>query len=113
MPQRTYETCGKAFTSRKKAERYARNVANASGLRVPVYETTGHDAMAECHSLGVFLLNQVRGAQGAAHQYPAVVGDQSPLPKSIHVKIRSAPSRANHICQGILAYPRNVSAIRA
>lgn len=43
MPQRTYETCGKPFTSRKKAERYARNIANASGIRVPVYETTGVD----------------------------------------------------------------------
>lgn len=42
--KRTYETCGKSFTSRKKAERYARNIANAGGLRVPVYETTGYDA---------------------------------------------------------------------
>ncbi len=44
MAKRTYETCGKPFTSRRKAERYARNIANASGLRVPVYETTGYDA---------------------------------------------------------------------
>ena len=44
MANRAYETCGKPFTSRRKAERYARNIANACGLRVPVYETTGHDA---------------------------------------------------------------------
>jgi hypothetical protein len=44
MAKRTYETCGKSFTSRRGAERYARNIANASGIRVPVYETTGHDA---------------------------------------------------------------------
>ena len=43
MPKRTYETCGKAFTSRRKAERYARNIATASGLPVPVYETTGYN----------------------------------------------------------------------
>lgn len=42
MTKRTYETCGKPFTSRKKADRCARNIANASGLRVPVYETTGY-----------------------------------------------------------------------
>jgi hypothetical protein len=41
--KRTYETCRKRFTSRRKAERYARNIANASGLRVPVYETTGYN----------------------------------------------------------------------
>jgi hypothetical protein len=39
--KRTYETCGKVFTTRKAADRFARNIANASGLRVPVYETTG------------------------------------------------------------------------
>lgn len=44
MPKRTYETCGKGFTSRRKAQRYARNIANANGIRVPVYETTGFDA---------------------------------------------------------------------
>jgi hypothetical protein len=43
MPKRTYETCGKAFASRRKAERYARNIATVSGARVPVYETTGYD----------------------------------------------------------------------
>jgi hypothetical protein len=43
MAKRTYETCGKRFTARRNAERYARNIANASGLRVPVYETTGYD----------------------------------------------------------------------
>ncbi len=40
--KRTYETCGKEFTTRKAAERYARNIANASGIKVPVYETTGY-----------------------------------------------------------------------
>jgi hypothetical protein len=40
---RTYETCGKEFTSRKAANRFARNIANASSLRVPVYETDGSD----------------------------------------------------------------------
>jgi hypothetical protein len=45
--KRTYETCGKEFTSRKAADRYARNIANASGLRVPVYETTSYDDPAD------------------------------------------------------------------
>ena len=42
MAKRTYETCGRRFTSRKKADRYARNIAKY--IRVPVYETTGCDA---------------------------------------------------------------------
>jgi|HubBroStandDraft_6_1064221.scaffolds.fasta_scaffold02545_4 hypothetical protein len=44
MARRRYETCGKSFTSRRKAERYAKDIAKASGVRVPMYETTGFDA---------------------------------------------------------------------
>jgi hypothetical protein len=44
MAKRTYETCRKSFTSQRAADRYAKNIANATGVRVPVYETTGYDA---------------------------------------------------------------------
>jgi hypothetical protein len=44
MAKRTYETCRKDFTSRRAADRYAKNIANATGVRVPVYETTGYSA---------------------------------------------------------------------
>jgi hypothetical protein len=38
-----YETCGKTFDTRKAADRFARNIANASGLRVPVYQVFAED----------------------------------------------------------------------
>lgn len=38
-----YETCGKVFDTRKAADRYARNIANASRLRVPVYQVFASD----------------------------------------------------------------------
>jgi hypothetical protein len=44
-----YETCGKTFDTRKAANRYARNVANAccfikgKGVRVPVYQVFADD----------------------------------------------------------------------
>jgi len=38
-----YETCGKTFDTRKEANRYARNIANAAGLRVPVYQVNASD----------------------------------------------------------------------
>lgn len=37
---RTYEVAGKSFTSRAKAEKYAKQIGK-TGIRVPVYETTG------------------------------------------------------------------------
>jgi hypothetical protein len=35
----TYETCGQVFTDKARAIRYARNIANASGHRVWVFES--------------------------------------------------------------------------
>ena len=35
----TYETCGQVFTDKARAVRYARNVANASGHDVWVWES--------------------------------------------------------------------------
>lgn len=37
---RTYEVAGKSFSSRAKAEKYAKQIGK-TGVRVPVYETTG------------------------------------------------------------------------
>ena len=40
-PGRTYEAAGKQFKTRAKAEKYAKAIEKSSGIRVPVYETTG------------------------------------------------------------------------
>lgn len=89
MAKRTYETCGKEFTTRKAAERYARNIAGAAGVKVPVYETTGHDAgPGPLQSYPIFPQCQMCGAKEALE--PAFNPSGAPMTLCRDCRIGSA-----------------------